>query len=152
MRACERALVLSSLLRHHTDAPRTNSTGRKSRDAGALAQAGRAGWASLNVAHVAHVAVVVAVAHLDRIGRVVAHILCGATVWGTPEVTSASSGRPYDVAYHTFDLVVVRLGVLHEHRRGLAVQRVARVRVAQELRDEQVEDVDEVCRAPRGCQ
>lgn len=42
------------------------------------------------------------------------------------------------------DAVFVRLWVAHQQRRRLAVQRVRRVRVAQQLRDEELEDVHQV--------
>lgn len=44
----------------------------------------------------------------------------------------------------TPDLGIVALLIPHEKRGSLAVERVGRVRVAQELREENVEDVDHV--------
>ena len=44
----------------------------------------------------------------------------------------------------TFDLDIVCLWLFHQKRRRLAIQRIRRIRVAQELREEDFEDVDHV--------
>ena len=50
----------------------------------------------------------------------------------------------------TFDFLVVRLGVAHQQGSCLTIQGVRRVGVAQELREEDLEDVHQVeHRAPR---
>jgi hypothetical protein len=51
---------------------------------------------------------------------------------------------PYPAIDPTFDLHIVCLRILHQQRRSLSIQRIRRIGVSQQLRQEDLEDVDHV--------
>jgi hypothetical protein len=55
-----------------------------------------------------------------------------------------SCRRSYLLVDPTFDLDVVRFWILHQQRSGLAIQRVSRIGVSQQLWQEDLEDVDHI--------
>jgi hypothetical protein len=44
----------------------------------------------------------------------------------------------------TFDLHIIRLWILHQHRSSLSIQRIGRIGVSQQLRQKDLEDVDHI--------
>jgi hypothetical protein len=67
-----------------------------------------------------------------------------ATYSARESLARLSSPYSYPLIGPTFDLHIVRLRVLHQQRRSLAIQRIGRIGIAQQLRQEDLEDVDHV--------
>jgi hypothetical protein len=108
----------------------------------------------LDVVHLARGLVIVLVKARHR-GQVIVVFALGPGL-----VRRILAGKSCDVFWHgvlvaahvavgssgnsTFDLGIVARGISHEEGRGLAVEGVGRVRVAEELREEDLEDIDHV--------
>lgn len=72
--------------------------------------------------------------------------LCAAEKTSTCQGWAQAACRRQHELQPTFDLLVVSLWLAHEQRCRLPIERVCGVRVEQQLWQEHLKDVDEVCR------